>query len=188
MAGFSATGNAVLVGIIAVLTAAFVLSAVSGVAKGIQWLSNINMVLAIALALFVFIVGPTVFILNLVPTSIGSYVADLPMMAARTAAEGSETSEWLSAWTVFYWAWWLSWTPVRRHVHRPHLARSHHPAVRHRRPAGAQPGQRRLVLHLRRRGDRPAEERHRHRRCGGLETSSSPPSRPTRSPRSPASW
>jgi choline/carnitine/betaine transport len=111
VAGLGDTGNAVLVGIIAVLTAAFVLSAVSGVAKGIQWLSNINMVLAVALALFVFIVGPTVFILNLVPTSIGSYVADLPMMAARTAAEGSETSEWLSSWTVFYWAWWLSWTP-----------------------------------------------------------------------------
>jgi choline-glycine betaine transporter len=167
-------GNGVLVAIIAVLTAAFVASAVSGIARGIQWLSNINMVLAVVLAAFVFvvgptvlilnlvpgaigsyfsdlaqmaarteasggdamaewmrgwtvfywawwiswtpfvgvfIVGPTVFILNLVPTSIGSYVADLPMMAARTAAEGSETSEWLSAWTVFYWAWWLSWTP-----------------------------------------------------------------------------
>ncbi|MBS2937859.1 BCCT family transporter [Nocardioides sp. J2M5] len=111
VAGIGDTGNAVLVGIIAVLTAAFVLSAVSGVAKGIQWLSNINMVLAVALALFVFVVGPTVFMLNLVPTSIGSYVADLPMMAARTAAEGEETSDWLSSWTVFYWAWWLSWTP-----------------------------------------------------------------------------
>ena len=49
-------------------------SAVSGVAKGIQWLSNINMVFAITLALFVFVLGPTVFILNLVPTSIGSYL------------------------------------------------------------------------------------------------------------------
>lgn len=64
-------GNGVLVGIIAVLTAAFVASAVSGVAKGIQWLSNINMVLAIVLAAFIFVVGPTVFILNLVPTAIG---------------------------------------------------------------------------------------------------------------------
>ncbi|WP_210437540.1 BCCT family transporter [Nocardioides xinjiangensis] len=111
VAGLGDTGNAVLVGIIAVLTAAFVLSAVSGVARGIQWLSNVNMVLAITLALFLFVVGPTVFILNLLPTSIGSYVGDLPMMAARTAAEGPETSDWLSTWTVFYWAWWLSWTP-----------------------------------------------------------------------------
>ncbi|HET8961829.1 BCCT family transporter, partial [Nocardioides sp.] len=58
VAGIGEVGNAVLIGIIAVLTAAFVLSAVSGVAKGIQWLSNINMVLALALAGFVFVVGP----------------------------------------------------------------------------------------------------------------------------------
>jgi len=104
-------GNGALVLIITVLTIAFVLSAVSGVAKGIQWLSNINMVLAVVLALFLFVVGPTVFILNLVPTSLGSYVQDLAMMAARTGAEGPDTEAWLSSWTVFYWAWWLSWTP-----------------------------------------------------------------------------
>ncbi|TNM45059.1 BCCT family transporter [Nocardioides albidus] len=104
-------GNGTLVLIITVLTIAFVLSAISGVAKGIQWLSNINMVLAVVLALFLFVVGPTVFILNLVPTSLGSYVQDLAMMAARTGAEGPDTEAWLSIWTVFYWAWWLSWTP-----------------------------------------------------------------------------
>jgi choline/carnitine/betaine transport len=111
VAGIGEVGNALLVAIISVLTVAFVLSAVSGVAKGIQWLSNINMVLAIALALFVFVLGPTVFILNLLPTSIGSFVADLPTMAARTGAEGAETNSWLQSWTIFYWAWWLSWTP-----------------------------------------------------------------------------
>ncbi len=111
VAGIGTTGNALLVGIIVVLTVAFVFSAISGVEKGIQWLSNINMVLAVVLALFVFVVGPTVFILNLVPTSLGSYIGDLPMMSARTGAEGSATNTWLSTWTVFYWAWWLSWTP-----------------------------------------------------------------------------
>ena len=109
--GFNSTGNALLVGIIAVLTVAFVFSAVSGVEKGIQWLSNINMVLAVVLALFVFVVGPTVFILNLVPTALGSYLQDLAMMSARTGAEGGDVNTWLSGWTVFYWAWWLSWTP-----------------------------------------------------------------------------
>ncbi|WP_235547373.1 MULTISPECIES: BCCT family transporter [unclassified Nocardioides] len=104
-------GNAVLIAIIAVLTVAFILSAVSGVARGIQWLSNINMVLALALALFIFIGGPTVFMLNLVPTSLGSYFADLPMMSARTAAEGDDVNAWLESWTIFYWAWWVSWTP-----------------------------------------------------------------------------
>ncbi len=111
VAGFSETGNTVLVVIITVLTLAFVLSAVSGVARGIQWLSNINMVLAIMLALFVFVVGPTVFILNLLPTSLGSYFQDLAMMSARTGAEGADVDTWLQSWTIFYWAWWISWTP-----------------------------------------------------------------------------
>ncbi len=109
--GIGEAGNAVLIGIIAVLTCAFVLSAVSGVARGIQWLSNINMVLALVLATFVFIAGPTVFILNLIPNSIGSYFQDLAMMAARTGAEGAEAEAWLGSWTIFYWAWWISWTP-----------------------------------------------------------------------------
>ncbi|MCF6385418.1 BCCT family transporter [Mycobacterium sp. MBM] len=109
--GIGEAGNAVLIGIIAVLTCAFVLSAVSGVARGIQWLSNFNMVLALLLAVFVFIAGPTVFILNLIPTSLGSYFQDLAMMSARTGAEGAETEAWLGSWTVFYWAWWISWTP-----------------------------------------------------------------------------
>ncbi len=109
--GIGKVGNAVLVMIIAALTVAFVLSAVSGVARGIQWLSNINMVLAIVLALFLFVVGPTVFILNMLPTSLGSYLGELPSMAARTGASGPEANEWLQLWTVFYWAWWISWTP-----------------------------------------------------------------------------
>jgi choline/carnitine/betaine transport len=105
-------GNGVLVAIIAVLTAAFVASAVSGIARGIQWLSTVNMVLAIVLAAFVFVVGPTVLILNLVPGAIGSYFADLADMAARTEASGGDAmAEWMRGWTVFYWAWWISWTP-----------------------------------------------------------------------------
>jgi choline/carnitine/betaine transport len=101
-----------LVAIIAVLTVCFIASAVSGVAKGIQWLSNINMVLAALLAVFVFVVGPTTFILNIVPTAVGEYVRELPELASRTeAVGGSAMSDWLQAWTVFYWAWWISWTP-----------------------------------------------------------------------------
>jgi choline/carnitine/betaine transport len=111
VAGIGSGSNVVLIGIIVVLTIAFIFSAVSGVAKGIQWLSNINMVLALVLAVFLFVVGPTVFILNVVPTSLGSYVQDLAMMSARTGAEGSDVGTWLQSWTVFYWAWWLSWTP-----------------------------------------------------------------------------
>jgi choline/carnitine/betaine transport len=111
VAGIGSGSNVVLIGIIVVLTIAFVFSAVSGVAKGIQWLSNINMVLALVIAVFLFVVGPTVFILNVLPTSLGSYFQDLAMMSARTGAEGGDVDTWLQSWTVFYWAWWLSWTP-----------------------------------------------------------------------------
>ncbi|MFX4270852.1 BCCT family transporter [Propionibacteriaceae bacterium Y1685] len=110
--GWFTSSTPLLVVIIGVLTVAFIASAVSGVAKGIQWLSNINMVLALILAVFLFVVGPTVLILNLLPTSIGAYIGDLPKMAARTEASGGEAVQsWLSTWTVFYWAWWISWTP-----------------------------------------------------------------------------
>ncbi len=101
-----------LIGIIVVLTIAFIFSAVSGIARGIQWLSNINMVLAVVLAVFVFVVGPTLLILNLIPATLGAYLGDMTEMASRTAATGGdEMSAWLSSWTVFYWAWWISWTP-----------------------------------------------------------------------------
>ncbi|TWH21783.1 choline/carnitine/betaine transport [Prauserella rugosa] len=105
-------GSGLLVGLIAVLTVCFIASAVSGVAKGIQWLSNINMVLAAVLAVFILVVGPTVMILNLVPGAIGDYVRELPEMAGRTGATGGQAmQDWLSSWTIFYWAWWISWTP-----------------------------------------------------------------------------
>ncbi|GAA2548068.1 BCCT family transporter [Pseudonocardia hydrocarbonoxydans] len=110
--GIPVEGKLLLVLIIAVLTLAFVCSAVTGVAKGIQWLSNINMVLAGVLALVVFVGGPTILILNLLPTAIGDYAGNLAEMASRTAANGGDaTAEWLAGWTVFYWAWWISWTP-----------------------------------------------------------------------------
>jgi len=111
VAGLGQVGNAVLIGIIAVLTAAFVASAVSGVEKGIQWLSNTNMVLALVLALFVFVAGPTLFILDVTPAAVASYFGDMPQMAGRTNAEGGQVATWLSYYTVFYWAWWISWTP-----------------------------------------------------------------------------
>jgi choline/carnitine/betaine transport len=102
----------ILVVIIVVLTMAFIASAVSGVARGIQWLSNINMVLALVLALFVFIAGPTLLILNLLPTALGDYADQMTAMASRTAASGGDAMEdWLASWTIFYWAWWVSWTP-----------------------------------------------------------------------------
>lgn len=94
--------------IIVVLTVIFVFTAVSGVSRGIKWLSNANMVLAVALALFLFALGPTVFILNGLVRSAGDYVYNLLPMALHTAAYGGGES-WLSTWTIFFWAWWVSW-------------------------------------------------------------------------------
>jgi choline/carnitine/betaine transport len=109
---FGEIGTPVLVVIVAVLTACFVASAVSGISRGIQWLSNINMVLAVVLALIVFIAGPTLFILNLIPSAIGDYARDLAEMSSRTEAVGDESlRSWMTSWTIFYWAWWISWTP-----------------------------------------------------------------------------
>lgn len=105
-------GTPVLVVIVAILTFCFVASAVSGISRGIQWLSNINMVLAVVLALIVFVAGPTLFILNLIPSAIGDYARDLAEMSSRTEAVGDEAlRSWMTSWTIFYWAWWISWTP-----------------------------------------------------------------------------
>jgi glycine betaine transporter len=101
--------DGVAVAIIAILTAAFVVSAVSGVHRGIQWLSNGNMVLAILLVLFLLVVGPTVFQLETLVESIGGYLTTIVPASFRTGAFGDEA--WLSSWTIFYWAWWISWAP-----------------------------------------------------------------------------
>jgi len=104
--------SGLLVGIIVALMIAFVVSAVSGVARGIQWLSNINMGMAALILLFLLVVGPTVYILDMIPTSLGAYLQDFFTMSGRTEASGGEdVGGWLTSWTIFYWAWWISWTP-----------------------------------------------------------------------------
>ncbi|MEU4013922.1 BCCT family transporter [Microbacterium sp. NPDC028030] len=111
VSGIGELGNGVLIAVIAVLTACFIASAVSGVSKGIRALSNINAVMALVLAFFVFFVGPTMLILNVIPSVAVQFVGDLPQMVARSASQGDEAQAFLSGWTIFYWAWWISWSP-----------------------------------------------------------------------------
>ena len=99
----------VAVVIIVLLTAAFIVSAVSGVHRGIQWIANTNMILAVLLLFFLFVVGPTVFILNTFVESLGGYMARLIPMSFQTAFSGDPA--FLSSYTIFYWAWWISWAP-----------------------------------------------------------------------------
>jgi glycine betaine transporter len=99
----------VALAVIAGLTLLYVLSAVSGVHKGIKLVSNANVVLAALLAAFVFVLGPTTHIFNTITDVTGDYLAGLPAMSFASGAWGGQ--EWLSGWTLFYWAWWISWTP-----------------------------------------------------------------------------
>ena len=109
--GMGPMGNAFIIGAIAILTTLFIASAVSGVKKGIRRLSNFNMALTGILGVFVLVVGPTVFLLNFVPSSLVEFVQQVPTMLARNPNQGEETAQFLASWTTYYWAWWVSWTP-----------------------------------------------------------------------------
>ena len=109
--GLPPTGTALAMVIIGVLTLGTIASAVSGVARGIRWLSNINMALALVLAVFIFVVGPTVFLMNIIPGAITEYFGTLPDMLGANMSEGEDMQTFLSSWTTFYWAWWVSWAP-----------------------------------------------------------------------------
>ncbi|WEZ07670.1 glycine betaine uptake BCCT transporter [Priestia flexa] len=95
--------------VIIIVTVLFVLSAQTGLNKGIKYLSNINILLAILLMLFLLFAGPTNFIMDLFVTTIGSYIQYLPSMSFRLSPFDNNT--WVQDWTIFYWAWWIAWAP-----------------------------------------------------------------------------
>jgi choline/glycine/proline betaine transport protein len=98
--------------IIALITVLATASVVSGLEVGIRRLSELNMGLAALLLLFVALTGPTFFLLNAFVENIGSYLQHLPVNSFWTASfEEPGRREWLSQWTVFYWAWWIAWAP-----------------------------------------------------------------------------
>ncbi|HEP8431398.1 TPA: choline BCCT transporter BetT [Pseudomonas aeruginosa] len=86
------------------------ISVVSGVDKGIRILSDINMLLACSLLLFVLFAGPTQHLLNTLVQNVGDYLGHLPGKSFDLYAYGGP-SDWLGSWTVFYWAWWIAWAP-----------------------------------------------------------------------------
>ena len=94
-----------IVGITAIAT----WSVIKGLDKGIRRLSEINMILAAALALFVLFLGPTLFVLDAIPENIGFYFQNLPRLS--TWSEVYEHSAWQGEWTIFYWSWWIAWSP-----------------------------------------------------------------------------
>ncbi|WP_152443364.1 BCCT family transporter [Bacillus sp. THAF10] len=97
--------------IMAIITVLFIVSATTGISKGIKYLSNINMSLAVILFFTMLILGPTLFLLNMFTTTLGSYIQNVGLMGLRLSPFDETEAAWTQGWTVFYWAWWISWTP-----------------------------------------------------------------------------
>ncbi|PZD97555.1 glycine/betaine ABC transporter permease [Paenibacillus sambharensis] len=99
----------VQVGIILAVFAAYTVSSTTGLNKGIRYLSNVNLGLALGLMLFVFFAGPTVFILKSFTLALGDYITNFVYYSTRIQPYGS--GSWLREWTLFYWAWAIAWSP-----------------------------------------------------------------------------
>lgn len=95
--------------LIVVATGLATMSVMMGLDKGIRRLSELNMILAILLLLFVLILGPTVFLLQAFVQNTGAYLSQLVQKTFNLYAY--QRTDWLGGWTLFYWGWWLSWSP-----------------------------------------------------------------------------
>ena len=96
--------------LIAVITFMATLSVVSGISKGIKFLSQANTVISAVFLFFILIIGPTGYILSTYLSSMGVYVKEFVSIGLFTGIT-PETIAWQGGWTIFYWAWWISWTP-----------------------------------------------------------------------------
>ncbi len=104
--GFS-TQFVIIIGI----TFLFMISVLSGIEKGMKLMSNINIILAILLLCFFLSFGPTSFLFQSFATSLGRYTEFLPKINFSLAPLSQNGNKWVNDWTVFYWAWWISWSP-----------------------------------------------------------------------------
>jgi len=94
--------------IIAVITIFALISVVRGLEGGVKILSKFNIILALFLVLFIIIVGPTLNIITGVGTTLGNYASNIIELSGFI---DREDSDWFHGWTVFYWAWWIAWSP-----------------------------------------------------------------------------
>jgi choline/glycine/proline betaine transport protein len=100
------TGAQIALAALAVTMAA--ISATTGVDKGIRILSQLNVILALALAFWVLVTGRTTFLLNALVTNVGDFVRTFPAKTLETFAF-VDNEAWMSLWTLFFWAWWIAW-------------------------------------------------------------------------------
>ncbi|GHA97984.1 BCCT family transporter [Algimonas arctica] len=101
-------GLGVQIALIATMTGLAIISVLRGMNGGIKFLSNLNMVGALGLLLFVIIAGPTTLIMTGMGENLWAYILDTP---ALTNWIGRDDQQWFHDWTIFYWAWWISWSP-----------------------------------------------------------------------------
>jgi len=99
------------IAIVLVIMAISILSATSGVNKGVKYLSQLNIICAIALMFFVLALGPTVFLLGSFSEGIGYYLTQFLNLTFDTHAYEPTSQPWFFRWTILYWAWWISWSP-----------------------------------------------------------------------------
>lgn len=97
--------------IILIVTVLFMISTYTGLSKGIKYLSNANMGLGAILFLATLVLGPTLYIINSFTDTIGSYFQQLPSESFRLAPNDEGERQWVLDWTVFFWAWWIAWSP-----------------------------------------------------------------------------
>ena len=95
--------------IIGILTTIFTVSVYTGIEKGVKFIGDVNMYVFVAVWFFVLVFGPTIFLINLTTNSIGQYLLNFVPMSLFTAP--GYQGNWIGSWTVFYWAWWMSWAP-----------------------------------------------------------------------------
>ena len=112
LTGMDTGGELFRFGLIGVVIALAAISAVTGLDKGVRRLSELNLLLAISLLLFVLFAGPTEYILGALSENIGNYVSQLTQLTFRTFTYTEPNqSGWFGNWTLLYWAWWISWSP-----------------------------------------------------------------------------
>ena len=109
---FGEPSDLLLVGLIIAITLLAIVSVVSGLGRGIKWLSNANLVFAGIFLLAVLVLGETFFILREFVQNLGGYFASVLRLSFDTSAfSGADGQAWQSSWTTFYWGWWISWAP-----------------------------------------------------------------------------
>ncbi len=97
--------------IVVILVSCSIISAVSGVDKGVRILSNINIISVVILLLFVLLLGPTVYLIGSFTEGLGYYINNFFTLTFNTHVYEKDTQPWFYDWTILYWAWWISWSP-----------------------------------------------------------------------------